>query len=202
MSLPQTPNQFIYSYGYYGLFAFLVLEGLGLPLPVQIIFMATAYLIRIGAMSTCGVIIISTFGNLFGNIIAYYVGYRGGERIFEKLNKFLKISKEDITKIKKWFEKYGSITNLVSRWIGITRTPAIWVAGVFKINFLSYTLFSFIGDLIWTIFWVVLFNTASPYLHWLFTFFSQYSLLFLILIFIAIYLCWHWFYKIFKQKGT
>ena len=71
-------SEMLYSYGYYGLFIILLFEGLGLPLPIQLAFMATAYLIHIDTMSTLPVIVIATVGNLSGNIIAYYLGYYGG----------------------------------------------------------------------------------------------------------------------------
>lgn len=201
-----TFSQYVYqllsSYGYYGLFFVLMFEGLGLPLPVQLAFMATAYLIHIKTMSTLPVIAIATAGNLSGNIIAYFLGSYGGKPIFEKINRYLWIKGEDIQKIKEWFDKYGSITNMFSRWIGITRTPAIWAAGLLKIDFFSYTLFSFIGDLCWVIFWVELFTRAQSSLYWLFSLSPEYKFIGLILLIFLIYVCWQCFFKIFRDNNT
>lgn len=200
MHISQYANQMIYSYGYFGLFIILLLEGLGLPLPIQFAFMATAYLIHINIMSTLPVIATATMGNLTGNILAYFLGQYGGKPIFKSINRFLGINDEDISKIKKWFDKYGSITNMVSRWIGITRTPAIWAAGLFRINFFSYTLFSFIGDLLWTIFWVLLFDKLQSNLNWFLTLQLEYKVLGILLIFSAFYISWYWFLRVFRSK--
>ncbi|MDD4570516.1 MAG: VTT domain-containing protein [Tepidanaerobacteraceae bacterium] len=202
MSISQYAYQMLYSYGYYGLFIILLLEGLGLPLPIQLAFMATVYLIHINAMSVLPVIAIATVGNLSGNILAYYLGYYGGKPIFEKIKRILRIKDEDINRIKSWFDKYGSLTNMVSRWIGITRTPAIWAAGLFKIDFFSYALFSFIGDLLWTIFWVVLFTRAHSSLNWFLSLPFEYKALSLISLFFIVYISWRWFFKVFKNKST
>ena len=202
MSISKYTNKMLYAYGYYGLFIILLFEGLGLPLPIQLAFMATAYLIHIDTMSTLPVIVIATVGNLSGNIIAYYLGYYGGKPIFEKINRFLRIKDEDINTIKGWFDKYGSLTNMVSRWIGITRTPAIWVAGLFKIDFLSYALFSFIGDLLWTVFWVELFTRAHPSLNWFLSLSFEYKALGLTSLFFICYISWRLFFKVFKNKST
>ena len=175
-------------------------EGLGLPLPVQLALWLQ-HLIHINAMSTLPVIAIATVGNLSGNVIAYFLGSYGGKPIFEKVNRYLRIKSEDIQRIKEWFDKYGSITNMFSRWIGITRTPAIWAAGLFKINFFSYTLFSFIGDLFWVIFWVELFTRAQSSLYWLASLPLEYKVVGLASLFFLIYVCWRWFFEIFRNKN-
>jgi membrane-associated protein len=202
MIISQYAYQMLYSYGYYGLFIILLLEGLGLPLPVQLAFMATAYLIHINTMSVLPVIAIATLGNLSGNIIAYYIGCYGGKPIFKKINRFLGIKEEDINRIKEWFDKYGSLTNMVSRWIGITRTLAIWTAGLFRIDFFSYALFSFIGDLLWVIFWVELFTRAHLGLNWFLYLPFEYKILGLMSLFLIAYLSWRWFFKVFRDKNT
>jgi|LSQX01.3.fsa_nt_gb membrane-associated protein len=201
LSISQYAYQMLYSYGYYGLFIILLLEGLGLPLPIQLAFMATAYFIHINTMDVLTVIVAATAGNLSGNVIAYYLGHYGGKPVFQKINRFLGIKNEDINRIKGWFDKYGSITNMISRWIGITRTPAIWAAGLFKIDFFSYALFSFIGDLLWTVFWVELFTRAHSYVNSFLYLPFEYKVFGLIFIFFLVYISWRCFFKVFRNKG-
>ncbi len=150
-------------YGYYGLIFISFVEGIGIPLPVQLMFIFVAYLISAGKMSIINVVILTTIGNLLGNVLAYYLGYNGGMFLIKKLNKLLRIKTEDIEKIKGWFNKYGGITNMISRWIGITRTPAIWAAGIFKMNFSTYVIYSLIGDFIWALVSILLFIKLYSY---------------------------------------
>ena len=123
-------------YGYYGLIFISFVEGIGIPLPVQLMFIFVAYLISAGKMSIINVVILTTIGNLLGNVLAYYLGYNGGMFLIKKLNKLLRIKTEDIEKIKGWFNKYGGITNMISRWIGITGHLPYGQPGFFKMNFL------------------------------------------------------------------
>lgn len=142
----------IIKYGYYGLFIWTMVDGTGIPNPVQLAFLASGYLVSKGIMNEYVVITIATMGNITGNLIAYYAGFYGGRPVLEKYGGYLRIGDEDIKKVDEWFEKYGGVTNMVSRWIGITRTPAIWAAGVTRMDIKSYAVFSFIGDLVWAIF--------------------------------------------------
>lgn len=147
---------FIYNlvikYGYYGLFLWTAVDGTGIPNPVQLAFLASGYLVSKGVMDAYLAVTVSTLGNLTGNILAYYAGFYGGRPVIERYGRYLRIGNDDIRKADEWFGRYGGITNMVSRWIGITRTPAIWAAGITRMDIRSYAVFSFIGDLIWAIF--------------------------------------------------
>lgn len=165
-SISQEAYGLLSSYGYLGLFTVMLVEGTGLPLPIQLVFAAAAYLINSQRMSLTWVVIICTFGNWAGNLLAYYLGYKGGP-IFKKLNRRIGLDNESLGRVKVWFDKYGSFTTMISRWIGITRTPSIWAAGVLKIDLFTYAIFSAIGDLIWVVFWVLVCIHAFSAFNWL-----------------------------------
>ncbi|WP_422445217.1 DedA family protein [Thermoanaerobacterium sp. DL9XJH110] len=192
-------SELIIKYGYFGLYLSLLAEGTGLPLPVQLLFMAAAYFVKIKKMSLINVIIIATAGNLSGNILAYYLVYYGGRPIIKRLNIFLKIKDEDIYKIKNWFNRYGGLTNMVSRWIGITRTPAIWAAGLFRIDFFSYVLFSLIGDFLWAVFWIVFYIKMYDNMRLLLGLPLEYKLVAVAVFLIFIFLAWDIFLKYFRK---
>lgn len=142
----------IINYGYYGLFIWTAFDGTGIPNPVQIALLASGYMVSKGLMKSYAVVLIATLGNLTGNLIAYYVGFYGGRPVLAKYGRYLHIGDEDIRKVDKLFDKYGGLINMVSRWIGITRTPAIWAAGITRMDVRKYMLFSFVGDLAWAVF--------------------------------------------------
>jgi len=139
-------------YGYYGLFLWTLVDGTGIPNPVQLAFIASGYLIMHGVMSPYITITVATLGNLTGNIIAYYAGFYEGRSAIERYGRYLHIDDEDIRKVDQWFSRYGGLTNMVSRWIGITRTPAIWAAGITRMSVRTFAVYSFVGDLVWAVF--------------------------------------------------
>ncbi|MDI3481590.1 MAG: hypothetical protein PWQ97_1245 [Tepidanaerobacteraceae bacterium] len=196
----QYSHEIITKYGYMGLYVGLLAEGTGLPLPVEFLFMIAAYFIKIDKMSLYTVIAVSTIGNLSGNILAYCIGYIGGPAVIKKLNKYFHIKDKEISMMKKWFNKYGGLTNMVSRWIGITRTPAIWAAGIFRINILSYTLFSFFGDFVWVVFWVMMYLKLYSEFHRFLNLGWEYKISILLIVVVFIIFAWKIFFN-FLRKG-
>lgn len=143
----------IINYGYIALFIGLVVEGTGVPGPVEILFLAAGYLISQGQMNLLNVIAVAASGNVVGNTIAYIIGYYKGRPFVQKYGKYMKITVHDLENMDRWFSRYGGFTNFISRIIGLPRTPAIWASGITRMNFNSFFIFSAIADLIWSAFW-------------------------------------------------
>ncbi|MDI3477207.1 MAG: hypothetical protein PWQ59_732, partial [Thermoanaerobacterium sp.] len=143
----------VIDYGYLALFLALVVEGTGMPGPVEILFLAAGYLISKGQMNFLAVALIAALGNVTGNTLAYIIGARSGRTFVEKYGRYLKITVKDLEGMDRWFSKYGGMTNLISRLIGLPRTPAIWASGITRMDFKSFFIFSAIGDLLWSFFW-------------------------------------------------
>jgi len=70
---------------------------------------------------------VATLGNSLGSLINYYLGLKGESYLEEK--KYLK--KEKIDKYKKFFDKYGGYTLLLS-WLPLIGDPITFIAGVLK----------------------------------------------------------------------
>ncbi|MCR4432017.1 MAG: VTT domain-containing protein [Tepidanaerobacteraceae bacterium] len=195
-------HDIITKYGYFGLYASLLAEGTGLPLPVEFLFMVVVYFIKTDKMSLWQVIIVSAAGNLSGNILAYVIGYIGGPTVINRLNRYLRIDDREIAMMKEWFGKYGGLTNMISRWIGITRTPAIWTAGIFRINFLSYSLFSLLGDFIWVLFWIMTYLELYSQFHKYIYSAWEYKLIAFIIAAAFIVAAWKIFFKLIRRGET
>ncbi|HHW01989.1 MAG TPA: DedA family protein [Thermoanaerobacterales bacterium] len=189
----------ITKYGYAGLYVSLLAEGTGFPLPVEFLFLVAVYFIKMNKLSLSKAIAISVIGNISGNVLAYFIGYICGSSAISYLNKYLHIRNDDIVRIKKWFVKYGALTNMISRWIGITRTPAIWAAGIFKINFLSYFIFSLIGDFFWVLFWIMLYLNIYYELHGFLYLPWEYKFGFIVLLITFFAAAWKIFFKFFRK---
>lgn len=146
---------YVVQYGYIAVFLGLAIEGTGMPGPVEILFFASGILIAKGSFSLWAVILIATLGNLTGNLAAYAAGYYGGRPFIEKYGRYLHVSAQDIDKVSKWYDRYGGVVVFISRIIGITRTPAIWISGISRMNVISYAFYSLCGDFVWASFWTV-----------------------------------------------
>ncbi|MDN5332437.1 MAG: hypothetical protein PWP45_1662 [Tepidanaerobacteraceae bacterium] len=146
----------VLEYGWIAIFAVFALEGTGMPLPVQVVFIAAAFLIKTGRISFWKTVIIMALGNLFGNVLAYYAGRTKGKPFFDRYGGKIKLWREGFEKVKEWYIRYGGPVIIVSRLIGIPRTPVIWASGVIGIDFKVYVIYSFFADFLWACFYTFL----------------------------------------------
>ena len=90
---------------------------------------------------------VGAMGNLLGSIVAYWVGRIGGRPFLEKYGKFLLIRRRDLDKSEQFFQKYGDATALFSRVLPIVRTFISLPAGISRMNFPKFCIYTFIGAL-------------------------------------------------------
>lgn len=139
----------ISSTGYLGVFFCMVIESACIPLPSEIIMPFSGYLVFAGKFNIWIVTLAGALGNLGGSVIAYAVGYYGGRPFVEKYGKYILISHKDLDMADNWFSKYGYEAVLISRVLPIIRTFISLPAGISKMNFAWFSVYSFAGSLPW-----------------------------------------------------
>jgi membrane-associated protein len=95
-------------------------------------------------------VIIMFIAAVLGDSVGYLFGRRIGPKIFRRPNSLL-FRQENIQKAEQFYEKHGSITIIVARFIPIVRTFAPIVAGVGKMQYRSFLTFNIIGALLWAV---------------------------------------------------
>ena len=140
----------ISSLGYFGIFVAMTIESALIPLPSEIIMPFSGYLVAQGRFNIWLVTLMGALGNVLGSWIAYYIGIKGGRPLVLKYGKYIFISKHEIEKADKWFKKYGSKAIFFSRLLPAIRTFISLPAGIAKMNFKKFTLYTFIGSLPWS----------------------------------------------------
>jgi membrane protein DedA with SNARE-associated domain len=153
---PEHLRELLTQYGYPLLLLVSTIEGTGMPGPIELFFVAAGVLIGRGEMSLTMVWLVVTLGNVLGNAIGYGVGRMGGRPLLDRAMRMLHIPPRAMQRVEEWFGRYGLFAQAISRWIGVTRTPAILGAGVVRAPLLPYLLGSLIGDGIWALFWSLL----------------------------------------------
>lgn len=83
-----------------------------------------------------------------GNLIGYWIGYKAGPALFKKPDSKL-FRKEYVDKTHAFFEKYGARAIILARFVPIVRTFITAVAGIGRMNFREYFIFSTIGAVLW-----------------------------------------------------
>jgi membrane-associated protein len=82
-----------------------------------------------------------------GNMLNYFIGKYIGPKVYEKDYKLIRRKYLDRTKT--FFDKYGAMTIIYTRFAPILRTFAPFIAGVGQMNVSRFTLFNLIGGFLW-----------------------------------------------------
>lgn len=187
-------------YGYLGILFLITIENIFPPIPSEVILTLGGFMTSKDGinMSLFGVIMYSTFGSMLGAIILYYVGYifnkdRLLKIVRSKVGKILCLKESDIVKSDSSFNKNGDLTVLYCRFIPIVRSLISIPAGVNKMKFSIFLLYTFIGSLIWNTVLVSLGKLVGENYMVVAGVFSKYSKVILILLICLIV------YKIIKK---
>lgn len=136
--------------GYGGVFLLMALESCGIPMPSEVIMPFSGFLVFEGKMAFWAIVLFGTFGNLAGSWLAYWIGYKGGRPLIEKYGKYILISKHDLDLADKLFKNHGEWIVLFGRLLPVIRTYISFPAGISKMNFRNFTIYTFLGALPWT----------------------------------------------------
>jgi len=187
----------ISDWGYGGVFILMALESALIPIPSEIIMPFAGFLVWEGTFSFAAVVFWGAFGNLIGSIAAYFLGFYGGRPLIKKYGKYILISSEEIDGAEKWFKKYGNFSIFFSRLLPVVRTFISLPAGVARMPFWKFSLYTFLGSLPWAFILTYLGIISGENWKNLENYFRKFDWLIIIVIIAAI--GW-WLFNKFKNK--
>ncbi|HSD79595.1 MAG TPA: DedA family protein [Solirubrobacteraceae bacterium] len=132
-----------------GIFVLMVLESACIPIPSEATMLFAGFNVANGEYSLLAATLVATLANVVGSWIAYAVGYYGRVDLIEKHGGKVFIRKHHIDVADRWFARHGEATVFFSRLLPIVRTFISLPAGVAKMPFWRFTLFTFLGCLPW-----------------------------------------------------
>jgi membrane protein DedA with SNARE-associated domain len=145
---------FLETNNYYGIFLLMFLENIFPPIPSEFIMPLAGFMVEQGKLSFIGVAAAGTAGALCGTIPFYFLGRMIDEKRLKDLadrhGRWLTISSEDIEKAQKWFDRHGNATVLFCRLIPGVRSVISIPAGINRMNFAMFTIYTLIGSVVWT----------------------------------------------------
>lgn len=130
----------------------MTLESACLPVPSEIIMPFSGFLVFAGKFDFWPVVLVGALGNLFGSLIAYFLGVLELRKVFEKYGKYILIFRKDLDRADRWFAKHGMETAFFSRLLPVVRTFISLPAGIARMNIKKFIFYTFAGSFIWSAF--------------------------------------------------
>lgn len=127
----------------------MAIESACIPLPSEIIMPFAGYLVYTGRFNLFWVATAGAIGCNIGSGIAYWIGAYGGRPLVERFGSYVLLSRRDLDRTTKFFERFGSITVLVGRLLPVVRTFIALPAGIARMPQGKFHLYTFIGSWPW-----------------------------------------------------
>jgi len=143
-------TDYLGAYGYPAVFVLMVLESACIPIPSEVTMVFGGFLVSRGDLDFFWVAMIGTIANVIGSWIAYAVGAWGGRPLIERWGRYVFLRKHELDRAHDWFERRGEMAVFVSRLLPVIRTFISLPAGVARMPFGKFTLYTFLGCLPWT----------------------------------------------------
>ena len=136
--------------GYWGVMLLMGIESACIPLPSEIIMPFAGYLVHVGKLSLVGVATAGALGCNLGSLVAYWVGAYGGRPLVERFGKYVLLSRHDLDRVTRYFERWGGITVFFARWLPGLRIFGAWIAGMVHMKWWKFALWNAAGGIVWT----------------------------------------------------
>ena len=143
---------------YWTVLVLMAIESSVIPLPSEVVVPPAAYfsLQANSSLDFWVVILVATAGAYLGSVINYGLSMIIGRPIIyafadSKVGHFLHLSKEKMEKAELYFQKKGSISIFFGRLLPAVRHLISIPAGLSRMNFGTFSLFTIIGAGIWNV---------------------------------------------------
>ena len=157
--------QFLAQLGYAVLFAWVLVEQLGLPIPSVPLLVAAGAQAGLGMMNLPLVLALVTLAALAADLVWYWLGrYRGG-RVLKLLCRISLEPESCVRRTEDLFARHGSRSLLVAKFVPGLRTVAPPLAGIFRMPVALFILFDGLGALFWATSYAALGYMLSAHLE-------------------------------------
>jgi len=139
--------------GYPLIVLLMAIESSILPLPSELVIPPAAHLAHTGQipLSLTGIVIAGTVGSWLGAAVMYWAARWAGRPLFLRYGKLILVTPEKIEGAERWAAHYGAMGVFISRLLPVVRHLIGIPAGIVRMNFKMFSLFTILGSAIWCI---------------------------------------------------
>lgn len=132
------------------LFAVVLLESFGIPLPGETALIAFGVLASQGHYSIVWVIVLAAAGAILGDNLGYWlIGRVGGRRLFERWGPLRRYAERVLPTAERLMERHGGKTVFFGRFVTVLRYTAAWIAGIGRMDWGRFLFWNAAGGICW-----------------------------------------------------
>lgn len=145
--LIQAATAFIDRDGYVALFVLMALGNIGIPVGTEIVMPVAGAFVAKGHLSSLWLTgVVGILGELTGSFVLYGIGYYGGRPFVARYGKYVGLSMHKLDVAHTFYERYGSKTVFVCRFIPFLRGVSALPAGISQMNWAHFLLYTAAGS--------------------------------------------------------
>jgi membrane protein DedA with SNARE-associated domain len=132
------------------LFAVVLLESFGIPLPGETALIAFGVLAAEGHYSIASVIAIAGAGAIVGDNLGYWlIGRLGGRALFRRWSWLNTYSDRVLPRAESLMKRHGGKTVFFGRFVSVLRYTVAWVAGLSRMTWWRFLFWNAAGGIAW-----------------------------------------------------
>src|SRR5215475_5695739 len=139
----------ISQYGYFAIFALLVLGIVGLPVPDETLLTLTGILVFRGQLRAHFAFLAALCGSASGITISYILGRTFGLKLIHRYGKYLHIHEDHLQKAHAFFDRAGHWGLTFGYFVPGVRHFTAYAAGMSNMDYRHFALFAYAGSILW-----------------------------------------------------
>ena len=139
------------AWGYPAIALLMAVESSLLPLPSELVIPPAADFVHHnpGKLTYTGIVLAGTVGSWVGASVMYWLSRLLGRPFVLRYGRYFFISPDKVAGAERWAAKFGSMGIFISRLLPVVRHLIGIPAGIVRMDFLLYSLYTVLGSGIW-----------------------------------------------------
>lgn len=137
--------------GYPLIVLLMAIESSIFPLPSEVVIPPAAHLAYTGKLplSIWGIVVAGTIGSWLGATAMYWLARLAGRPLMLRYGKYLFVPPEKLEGAERWAATYGTMGIFISRLLPVVRHLIGIPAGIVRMDYLKFSLFTLLGSAVW-----------------------------------------------------
>jgi len=137
------------SLGIPGVFVLMLLESACIPIPSEATMLFAGFAVHNGEYTLVAAVAAGVAGNVVGSWVGWWLGTIGRVDLIEKHGAKVGIRAHHLEIADRWFDQHGEATVFFSRMLPVVRTFISLPAGVARMPFWRFTIYTALGCIPW-----------------------------------------------------